>query len=149
MSKKWGNMYEEHKQTKGQKFGELFVIKKGKKINVRQAINEANVDCEIYDTLERHNMIQTHNKQDISEIINDIGQINLMTSLEKIKKAEEMWKNLPISIREEFKNDIHNFIDNGEKHFKNKIEQEIIKKEEEKKKAEEEKKKKEIKDESK
>lgn len=121
MSTKWGSMYSEPVQTPGQKFGEIFIVKKGKKINVREAINEANVDCEIYETLEKHNMINTHNRPNISELINQVGELTLMTSLEKIRTANDIWTNLPLSIRQEFNNDVHKFIDTGEEHFKNKI----------------------------
>lgn len=137
---KFETIFTPQKRKTGQKFGDIFVIKKGKKINVREATNAANVDCEIYETLEKYDMIQTHERKNLSEIINEIGQIDLLTSLEKMQKGKELWNNLPQNIKDDFKNDVHKFIDNGVEYFNAKIkaaEEAKRKAEEEKKQAEE------------
>lgn len=91
MTTKWTGMYSEKKQTKGQKFGNPKLQMSDGERDVREWINEANVDCEIYETIEKYGMIKTHERQAIPEEIQEalkIGVDDRQTAIEKSSKLQ-------------------------------------------------------------
>lgn len=108
----------------GTKFGKPTFVKFGKTINVQEYIEEARVDTEIYPTLEKYGCLKPLERTP-SEIYGDFTEYNdLRNNLEKAKKIKEMWNNIDTKIKNEFNNDMNEFIDRGMQWAKNKIEQE-------------------------
>lgn len=108
--------------VKGQKFGNPKLVKCGKEFDVREWINEAREDTEIYPTLEKYGCIDRM-KLDAEGVYGDFTEMNSLRSLiEKAEKADEMWSNLPIDVREHFQNNKQLFVEGGEKYLKDIIE---------------------------
>lgn len=123
------------KSRKNQDFDKnnIFIEKNGKKINVYQMIQENREDTEIYKVLEKYGCIDKI-KVDEKSIYADLTSIkDLRGVVTQQKKADELWKSLPVEFRKEFANSKENFLENGEKYLKN-----ILTKREEEKKAIEE-----------
>lgn len=120
---KYKNHYEprvRHQQKFDKK--KIHIIKCGKKINVYDAIQEANQDTDIYKTLEKYGTIDNmyrHNKEAILEDFEDYMNLHDLHQLQE--KAKNMWENLPAGVREQFQNDRLKFLENGEKWLKNGI----------------------------
>lgn len=97
----------------------IFVIRCGKKINVYDEIQANAVDTDLYKTLEKYGSIDSLMKHDKQEIQTDFEELNSLMDLhEHAQKADEMWKGLPAGVREIFKNDKMNFLQNGEQWLK-------------------------------
>lgn len=136
--------WSQKKESKGIDLGEPTIEIKGAKIKVRDWINENNTDCEIYETLEKYGIINVRkmNDEELKAIASEIGNMNLMEAMDRLKEGEKIWKDLPLEMRKEFNNDVEEFIKNGEKWVKEKItarekaEEEFIKKSKEEKKKE-------------
>lgn len=92
MTTKWTGMYSERKKTKGQKFGNPKVIMSDGERDVREWINEANVDCEIYETIEKYGMIRTHERPEIPNEIQEAIQIGVDDRQSTIEKASKLQK---------------------------------------------------------
>lgn len=92
----------------------IYHIKCGKKINNYDFIQENRVDCEIYPTLEKYGTIQPLicNKQILAE---ELEALDLMDIKNQRIKANEMWENLPLEIRQKFNNDQLQFLQDGPK----------------------------------
>ena len=92
MTTKWTGMYSEKKKSKGQKFGNPTLKKAEGIVNVREWINEANVDCEIYETIDKYNMIRTHDRPEIPNEVQEALQIGIddrQTAIEKSSKLQK------------------------------------------------------------
>lgn len=104
---------------------EIFVIKAGKKINCYEEIQNNREDTEIYPTLEKYGCLDRMQLtvQDATELYADLtGQsFELRDLINQQKKAEEMWNNLPLDVRREFNHSKQDFLNNGTKWLKNKI----------------------------
>lgn len=112
----------ETKKTKGQKFGNPKLIKCGKEFDVREWINSGREDTEIYPTLEKYGCIDRM-KLDVEGVFGDFTEMKDMRSLiEQAQKADEMWHNLPMEVREHFQNNKQLFVEGGEKYLKDIIE---------------------------
>lgn len=99
----------------------------GKKINLFQQIQEANIDTEIYPTLEKYGCIDKINTN-VNAVFGDMTEYkNLRDFQQKEQKLNEMWNNLDINIRKEFGNDKYEFANKGENWIKNKINEMKIK----------------------
>lgn len=92
MTTKWTGMYSERKKSKGQKFGNPKVKMADGERDVREWINEANVDCEIYETIEKYGMIKTHERPAIPEEIQEAIQIGVDNRQSTIEKASKLQK---------------------------------------------------------
>lgn len=108
------------KSRKNQDFDKnnIFIEKNGKKINVYQMIQENREDTEIYKVLEKYGCIDKI-KVDEKSIYADLTAItDLRGVVTQQKKADELWKSLPVEFRKEFANSKENFLENGEKYLK-------------------------------
>lgn len=92
MTTKWTGMYSERKKTKGQKFGNPKVKMADGERDVKEWINEANVDCEIYETIEKYGMIRTHERPEIPNEIQEAIQIGVDDRQSTIEKASKLQK---------------------------------------------------------
>lgn len=98
---------------------EIYVIAKNKKINMYDRVQEAREDTEIYPTLEKYNgdlrMTAEKMTQYAATIDEDLSEItDLRSMFDAQKAAAASWENLPLSIREEFGNNIESFVNNGQ-----------------------------------
>lgn len=96
-------------------------------------IQEANVDCNIYEVLEKYNLqpdVMTAAKlyKDLGHlegVMADITEIQELGSMGEIHqytiRAKEAFENLPIEVRKEFDNDYGKFVKNGAKFIQSKI----------------------------
>lgn len=113
------------KTRKNQDFDKdnIFIEKNGKKINVYAMIQENREDTEIYKVLEKYGCIDKI-KIDEKDVYTDLTAIkDLRGIITQQKKADDLWKSLPLEFRKEFSNSKENFLENGEKYLKNIITQ--------------------------
>ena len=121
------NFLKNRGNSKGQEFNkdEIFVIKAGKKINCYEEIQNNREDTEIYPTLEKYGCLDRMQLsiQDATALYADLtGQkFELRDMINQQKKADEMWENLPLDTRREFNHSKQEFLNNGAKWLKNKI----------------------------
>lgn len=116
-------MYTPQKQKEGKKFGNPKIIKFGKEIDVRTWINENNIDCEIYETMEKYGTMKAQ-KADIIAIKGDLEKLDLRNALDRKIAIENSWKSLPLEIRKEFDHDPDKFMEKGIDWANNKIKEE-------------------------
>ena len=102
----------------------IFIEMKGQKINIYQMIQEAREDTEIYPTLEKYGCIEKLGI-DPKKVYSEMKELSDITDLRQIyqakEKADKMWEKLPIEVREQFNNNAHEFMQNGEKWLKDEI----------------------------
>ena len=116
--------YVVYPETKGQEFGEPTWIKYGKTEKVQDYIEANKTDTEIYECLEKYGCLKPL-EMDYQGTYGDFTELNdLRGSLERMQKANEMWRQVPAEIKKEFNNDIHEFTDRGMEWVSNKIKQE-------------------------
>lgn len=112
----------------GHKCGNPKIIKFGKEIDVRTWINEANIDCEIYPTLEKYGSLPRQ-IPDLQQIIGEMEPLDLRSYLDREIITTNMWESLPLDVRKEFNHDRHLFADKGlewaQKKEKERIDKEI------------------------
>lgn len=124
-------------KIEGQEFDrkKMNYIKGGQEYNRFDEIQEANVDTNIYEVLEKYNLKPNienaqkllNNQNRMKGIFDDVTEIQHLGSIGEIKmaqnRARELFDNLPIDIRKEFDNDYSKFIKDGEKYISAKIEE--------------------------
>ena len=123
---KW---FQNREKPASQKFGDPVIIRAGQEIHVRDWIDEAREDTEIYKTLEKYGCIDRMivNKE---QVYGDLTQVmGLRDALEQIKEANKLWESLPLDFRREFMNDKAEFMRTGLDVLKKKIEAEKKKQE--------------------
>lgn len=99
----------------------IFVIIKGEKVNVYEMIQEARKDTEIAQVLNDYGCIEKLGI-DTKKTYDSLVEINDMRDIYEAKnKADKLWETLPIEVRQEFNNNAHEFMKNGEKWLKEKI----------------------------
>lgn len=102
----------------------IFIEMRGQKINVYQMIQEAREDTEIIPTLEKYGCIEKLGL-DPQKVYTDMKELSDITDLRQIyqakEKADKLWKQLPIEVREKFNNNAHEFMKNGQKWLEEKI----------------------------
>lgn len=105
----------------------ITVTKAGKEYNVYNFIQEGREDTEIYPTLEKYGCIDRMilNEKEVYEDMRNMG--NLRNRLDQIKEADNIWKNLPLEVRQEFGHSKREFVEKGEKWIKAKIDAENAK----------------------
>lgn len=93
----------------------IFITQAGNTFNVYDRIQENAVDTDIYKTLEKYGTIENMKKYDHEAVQTEFDEyMSLMDLKEKQKKANNMWNALPAGVREVFKNDKYNFLQNGQ-----------------------------------
>lgn len=105
----------------------IFIEKAGKRYNIYDAVQEANVDTDIYKTMEKYGSLERMviNKK---QVFADVSEMKDMRSLyDQDKKSKEIWLNLPLEIRQQFNNDRFLFAKEGENWLKEKIKAETKK----------------------
>lgn len=117
----------DERQRKQQHFDreKIFVVKYGKKINQYDEIQAARADTEIYPTLEKYGCMQNamtvledpSKRQELYEDFNEM--LNLRDVHDRQRAADNLWESLPLQIRNQFNHDPLEFMQNGEKWFKN------------------------------
>lgn len=110
--------------TKGQEFGEPTWVKYGKEEKVQDYIEANKTDTEIYECLEKYGCLKPLEMDYEGTYADFTNMLDLRGSLERMHKANEMWKQVPAEIKKEFNNDIHEFTDRGMEWVTNKIQQE-------------------------
>lgn len=97
----------------GTEFGRPKFKKYGKEIDIQEYIEANREDTEIYPCLEKYGCLKPLERTP-SEIYGDFTEYNdLRGNLDKAIKSQEMWDQLPSTIKNEFNNDMHEFIDRG------------------------------------
>lgn len=111
------------KKTKGQTFGRPKLTKAGKEFDVHNWIQEGRDDTEIYPTLEKYGCLERM-ELDHEALFGDMTEMSdLRGTIERAKKAEELWNGLPIEVRTEFNNDKSLFAEQGLEWLKKKIDE--------------------------
>lgn len=102
----------------------IFVTIRGEKVNVYDMIQEARKDTEIAQVLNDYGCIEKLGI-DTKKTYDSLMQINDLRDIYEAKeKADKLWEQLPIEVRQEFNNNAHEFMKNGEQWLKAKIEAE-------------------------
>lgn len=117
--------YLKWREKKSQAFDKdkIFIEQAGVKKNNYDLIQAAREDTEVIPTLEKYGCIDRM-ILDVEDIYGEFGKYkNLREIQEQQIQAEKMWQKLPIETRREFNHDKYNFVKNGEKWLKNKIEE--------------------------
>lgn len=124
---KFNTAYEHQKSSDfDQKFDreKIFVIKKGQKINVHDAIQAANVDTDIYDVIKKYGCLpdeaaqfMSGNNVDIKKIAEYFKETDLTAVQENCKTfgdvkklndlAQQRFEELPPEIKQTFGNDVN------------------------------------------
>lgn len=117
--------YDDKKRTRfSQQFEKETFIKQGKEIKIYDLIQNSNVDTEIYPTLKKYGCIE-YLKMDKEKTYGDLTAIKgLRDAIEIAQQGEKLFMGLPADIKSEFHNDPKEFINNGEKWLKDKIDAE-------------------------
>lgn len=116
----WAQNRNKPKQT----FGNPKIIRAGQEIDVRTWIEEGREDTEIYPTLEKYGCIDKL-IVNTEQVYGDLTKIlDLRSSIEQVKKADNLWNSLPLEIRKEFLGDKKRFMEEGLDWLKKKIEKE-------------------------
>lgn len=123
MSFKYRKWTENNPEEDSKLFGHNFDRKKimlkkaGETYNVYDRIQAANVDVDIYETLEKYGMLPT--RENAAELLASRGEqiygemVNFEHPQEAIDRANETWETLPLEIREQFGHDKRRFIKEG------------------------------------
>lgn len=116
---KFETMYSPKYKKPGKDIGNPKLKKYGQELDVREWINENNVDCEIYETLEKYGTIK-QKPVDSIRIVGEMENLDLRKYLDRKIAEEDLWKSLPIEIRKDFNNDPNKFMEEGLDYMKNK-----------------------------
>lgn len=111
-------------KPKPQIFGNPKIIRAGQELDVREWIDEAREDTELYKVLEKYGCIDRMIVDKESVFADMTNIMDLRDSLEQMKQADKLWNSLPLEFRKEFLNDKTEFIKNGMTVLKNKIDAE-------------------------
>lgn len=113
-----------NRSTKGERVQQnfdkdnIYIKKAGKKLNVYKMIQAANEDLNIYDVIEKYGSLKKM-EMDVTGIYGDYQRImGLRDIIEANKQADVMWMSLPLDVRNKFKNNKQNFMQNGESYLK-------------------------------
>lgn len=97
----------------------------GQKYNLYEHIQNAREDTEIIPTLEKYGMakgmekLKKYDPENAVKYYGDFSELDDFRNLmDKSKKADEMWKGLPLELRQKFGNSQHEFMEKGEQWLK-------------------------------
>lgn len=101
---------------------DLKITKAGKTFKMYDAIQEANVDTDIYQVALKYGMrgaekecAQTYMRNNMMQLEEDMQEfMDLRNVLDRKIAADNMWSDLPIEIKKEFNNNVNEFMDNGQ-----------------------------------
>ena len=89
------------------------LTKAGRTYNLYDSIQEAREDTEIEPTLKKYGCIDRM-IVNIPDVYADLrGMNDLKSTIERQKKGQEIWDNMSREIKQEFNNNIYNFMDHG------------------------------------
>ena len=127
MKSKFKNHYAprmRHQQKYDRK--KIFITQAGNTFNVYDRIQENSEDTDIYKTLEKYGTIESMKKYDHAAVQTEFTEyMSLMDLKEKQLKANNMWHALPAGVREIFKNDKYNFLQNGQEWLNKQIQPKV------------------------
>lgn len=110
-------------KAKGTEFGKPTFVKYGKEYDIQEYIEASRDDTEIIPTLEKYGCIDRM-VVNAEGLYGDFTEYNdLRTSLEKKKQIENMWNQLPTDVKNDFNNDMNEFIDRGMEWAKRKMDE--------------------------
>ena len=98
----------------GQTFDRDYTLTKaGRTYNLYDSIQEAREDTEIEPTLKKYGCIDRM-IVNIPDVYADLrGMNDLKSTIERQRRGQEIWDNMSREIKEEFNNNIYNFMDHG------------------------------------
>lgn len=94
----------------------------GKTFVVRERIQEARADTEIYPTLEKYGTLDRMQINPYKVYADFGGMKSLKDIMDQQNEAKRLWNNLPFDVRKQFDNNIGTFIKEGESWLKKQIE---------------------------
>lgn len=114
---------EQYRERKPQEFNkdEIFVEKAGKKINMYEYIQNAAVDCDVYEVLEKYGCIEKMGIDPVATYQDFTNIQNIRSPYDATLKATALWNGLPLEIRAKFDHDANKFMKEGEKWLKDEI----------------------------
>ena len=116
-------------KAKAKVFGKPTFEKNGKELDIQEYIESGREDTEIYPTLEKYGCL-TRMERTAGEIYGDFTEYNdLRGNLEKAKKIKDMWNQMDTKVKNEFNNDMNEFVDRGMEWAKKKVQEETAKQE--------------------
>lgn len=103
----------------------IVITKYGKKINVYDAIQEANKNTDIYEVMHRYgeseqNAIERMKKTAQAQYGDFTNANSLRNIQDKMIETRNIYNSLPRETKKEFNNNYYEFLQNGEKYFKEK-----------------------------
>lgn len=112
-------------KAKAKVFGKPTFEKYGKELDIQEYIEAGREDTEIYPTLEKYGCL-ARMERTAGEIYGDFTEYNdLRGNLEKAKKIKDMWNQMDTKVKNEFNNDMNEFVDRGMEWAKKKVQEEI------------------------
>lgn len=115
----------ERKKGKTQHFDKdnIFIVQAGKKINVYDMIQANREDTEIYAIMNKYGTKQPLENEyvkgklgiDTEKVYGEFQNINLMDAQNALIATENIWKQMPLDIRNQFGNSKTEFLARGEK----------------------------------
>lgn len=110
-------------KAKGTEFGKPTFVKYGKEYDIQEYIEASREDTEIIPTLEKYGCIDRM-KLNAEGLYGDFTVYNdLRTNMEKKIQIENMWNQLDTKVKNEFNNDMNEFIDRGMEWAKKKVDE--------------------------
>ena len=111
-------------ESKGTDFGKPTFIKYGKEYDIQEYIEASREDTEIYECLRKYGCLKPI-ERDVEGIYGDFTELNdLRTCAERAQKSKDMWDSMPIEIKNQFNNDMNEFMDRGMEWAQNQIKKE-------------------------
>lgn len=103
----------------------IFIVRNGKKINQYDEIQANNVDTDIYKVIEKYHGDESQAieamKSNIPLMYGEFQNMDLKDMQLRHQKVLEMWNDLPLSVREQFHNNMNEFAKNGQEWLEGQI----------------------------
>ena len=116
----------ERYEDKGQSFDRenIFIIKKGQKINVYDMIQAGREDTEIYPMLEKYGCIKTNKELNKPLLYGDFEELQDLRDIqEKMQLADNLWQRLDLETRKKYGHNKMAFINDPTKYLEKPKEQ--------------------------
>lgn len=96
----------------------IFIIRNGKKINQYDEIQANNIDTDIYKVIEKYHGEESQAieamKKNFPLMYGEFQNMDLKDLQLRHQKTLEMWNDLPVSVREQFHNNMNEFAKDGQ-----------------------------------
>lgn len=100
---------------------DLRVTKAGKTFKMYDAIQEANVDTDIYEVARKYGMVgaetecaEMYMRKNLQNLTEDMQEFqDLRAVLDKQIKAQNMWNDLPLELKKQFNHNVNEFMEQG------------------------------------